>query len=81
MSRESIGTVRIHRWTCDVDGTQVENRSKASGPVPLPEGWMHVAINVDREGKTRRLEADVCSPTCAATFSEGAVKGDQEPTS
>lgn len=74
--RESLGTVRLHRWSCDVDGTQVENRSKASGPIPLPEGWMHVAVNVEREGRDRRIEADVCSAECAAAFSRQAVNPD-----
>lgn len=80
MSRESLGTVRLHRWTCDVDGTQTENRSRASGPVPMPPGWMHVTLNVEREGRDRKVEADVCSAGCAAKFSEGAI-GEQEPAS
>lgn len=74
MTRDSLGTVRLHRWTCDVDGTQIENRSKASGPVPLPAGWMHVTINVERDGRDRKVEADVCSPKCAAEFSRSATE-------
>lgn len=81
MSRESLGTVRLHRWTCDVDSKQTENRSKASGPIPLPEGWMHVAVSVERDGKDRRIEADVCSAECAAKFSQDALEYQQEPVS
>lgn len=72
--RESLGTVRLHRWTCDVDGTQVENRSKASGTIPLPEGWMHVTLYVDREGRQVRHDADVCSAKCAAAFNRRALE-------
>ena len=78
MSRESLGTVRLHRWTCDVDETQTENRSKASGPIPLPEGWMHVNMTVERDGKQVKHEADVCSPRCAAAFNKRVLTPDNE---
>lgn len=75
--RESLGTVRIHRWTCDVCTRQVENKSKASGSIPLPEGWMHVSLYVDRDGKSRRRDADVCSGECASQYTQDSLKPDE----
>lgn len=83
MARESLGTVRLHRWTCDVDGTVTEHRSKASGTIPTPPGWMHLHLYIEEESdgkqRARRVEADVCSARCAAAFNKRAIEGGSEP--
>ena len=71
--RESLGTVRLHRFTCDVDGTQVEHRSRASGSIPMPPGWVHLKVDVG----SKRVEGDVCSSACAGAFAETAIKGEE----
>lgn len=79
MSRESLGTVRLHRWMCDVCGKQQENRSKASGTIPLPEGWMHVSLYVDRGAKlNQRKDADVCGGACANQFNESVLLDEEQ---
>jgi hypothetical protein len=68
MVRESLGTVRLHRWTCDQDQTVVENRSRATGTIPMPDGWSRIKVQVDNI----LTEGDVCSPKCAAAFMRDA---------
>lgn len=74
MARESLGTVRLHRWTCDGCGRVVENRSKASERIPLPPGWMHVSLDVELGDRTQRVEADVCTPDCAGDVTSNAMR-------
>ena len=74
MSRESLGSFRLHQWTCDVDGKTVEHRSRGNGPIPLPPGWMKVSVDIETDdGRTKRREGDVCSADCAGAFTEQAM--------
>lgn len=72
--RESLGTFRLHRWTCDNCSTQVENRTRGNGPIPRPAGWGHVSVSVE-EGRPK--EGDVCSPKCASEFVHEAANPPQ----
>lgn len=72
--RESLGTVRLHRWTCDGCSRVVENRSRASGRIPLPTGWLHVSLDVEVDERTKRIEADVCSTDCAGDVTRKAME-------
>lgn len=84
MARESLGTVRLHRWTCDQCGKQIEHRSRASGTIPRPPGWGRVSVTVEEIGSeaNRTREGDVCSAECAGEFVQAAVNPPQavDPT-
>ena len=70
MARESVGTVRIHSWTCDNCNTVVENRSKASGSIPMPEGWAKIRVQID----SAESSADICSGACARDFMDNVLE-------
>lgn len=74
--RESLGTYRIHRWTCDNCGKIEEHRSRASGSIPRPPGWGRVSVSVEQIGSeaNRNREGDVCSANCAQRFIQEAVE-------
>ena len=71
MSRESVGTFRMHRFTCDQCGREVEHRSKGTGPIPMPPGWGHLRLQLDI-GPLQ--EADVCSPKCAGEWTQAQIR-------
>jgi hypothetical protein len=82
VSRESLGQVRIYRYTCDQCGLEVEHRIRGSRQITLPDGWSRVRVQVD-ENRTMQ-EAEVCSAKCARSFIDSQFTLDaavlEEPT-
>lgn len=62
MTRESLGTFRIHLFTCDRCDTTARVETRGSRQVKPPTGWGHLKLQV---GDGAPVEADVCSPDCA----------------
>lgn len=73
MTRESIGTFRVHRFRCDHCAGEIEHRSKGSGPIRMPPGWGHLRVQV---GEGPMHEADVCSASCAEGWTRDQLTAD-----
>lgn len=73
MTRESLGQVRIYRYTCDQCGTEAEHRIRGSRQITRPDGWSKLIVQI---GDNLSTEAEVCSAKCASGFVTAALTKD-----